>query len=101
MSIGSILYELDSELRVAFIQIEEADAPEEMTAVFISMCSVVKTANQIIEPESLNMVESFYGCKEPDYHPLLERLYIDYFASLDSEILDQSYFDSEFNTCCT
>lgn len=99
MDIKATLYEIDSELRLAFVQIDESESPECMTETFISMCKILRTVNQIIETAPHGLAELFYGCNEPNYHPLIEQLYLDYFASLNSEVIDQYYVDSEFNPC--
>lgn len=97
MTIGAALYELDSELRLAFIRIEESETPQDMETLFISMCHTVTKANQIIiEADAYDLLEAFYGCKDPRYYPLIEQLYLEYFSEMNSEAVDQAYYDSEF-----
>ncbi|AUW07561.1 hypothetical protein [Vibrio campbellii] len=99
MTIGAALYELDSELRLAFIRIEESETPQDMETLFISMCHTVTSANQIIiEAEAYNLLDTFYGRANPSYHPLIEQLYLEYFSELNSEAIEQAYLKSEFNS---
>ncbi|MDD9200792.1 hypothetical protein [Aliivibrio sp. S2MY1] len=103
MQVKQKLYELEVDLRVGAKQIINSNSPKDRYQLFIIMCNAISAANLMIieQDNSYQLACLFYQqkseCEEIGYHPLLQQLYMEYFAGLECDILDEAFENSEIN----